>query len=452
MKKIIILLICFYGVCAHAQPFMLDQVVGFVGSKTIKQSDVEFRYLDARRMGYPVHGDMKCEIFEQLLTEKLLMNQAEVDSLIVEPSEVELDLERRLGHMVSPEDQGKLEEYYKKSIYEIKDDFRKLLHDQKLAEKMQREITSDVKITPSEVRSFYNRLPKDSIPLINGQAEIAQIVMYPPYSDEAISEVREKLLEMRRRIVAGETTFRTLAVLHSECPSSQNGGELGFSNRGELDPEFAKTAWALKNPGDISRIVESKNGYHIIQLIAKRGDQVNVRHILITPKPNPEAIATVTGRLDSLARRIRTDELNWNTAALYYSEDENTRFNGGLMINRNERSPLFGSTLFETDELEKADYETVMVKKMKIGEISDPYESRDEKGRVVYKIARLKNLSDAHRANLKLDYSFLSDLALQEKTFKVIREWVNEKIETSYIYIEESFKRCGLSNNNWLKQ
>ena len=451
MKKIIILfLICFYGVCAHAQPYMLDQIVAIVGGKPVKQSDVESAYMTARASGYFSNGDMKCEMFEQLLTQKLMMNQAEVDSLVVEPSEVELDLNRRLDHFLQyyfDGSQEKMEDYFKKSIYEIKDDQRKSLSDEKLAAKMRQEIIKDVKITPSEVRSFYNRLPKDSIPLINGQAEVAQIVMYPPYSDEAISEVREKLLDLRRRIVAGES-FRTMAVLYSEEPdAARSGGDMPFMSKGELDPDFAKAAWALKNKGDVSRIVESKFGFHIIQLIDKRGDQVSCRHILMNPKPNPEAIATVIGRLDSLARRIRSEELKWDVAALYASQDENTRFNGGLMIN-----PRDQSTLFEMDQLEKADFDMIKNKNMKIGEISEPYQSKDEKHRIVYKIIKLKSLSDPHRANLKQDYNFLAEMALNEKMMKVIKEWVDEKIEASYIYIDDSFKRCGLSNNNWVKQ
>ena len=453
MKKVIILLISFYGVCANAQSYILDQVVAQVGSKYIKQSDIEDRYQNLRRQGFSEYGDMKCMIFEQLLTEKLLINQAEVDSLVVEPSEVEMALERNFDHLqrrgFTQED---FEKQYNKSIYEIKDDLRKMFYDQKLAEKMQQKITENIKITPSEVRSFYNRLPKDSIPLINLQVEVAHIVMYPPYSDEAISEVRQKLLDLRKRIIDGDR-FTTLAAVYSEDPSSvQNGGELGFMSKGGdgLDPEFAKAAWALKNKGDVSRIVESKYGYHIIQLIDRRGDQVNCRHILLTPKPNPEAIATVTGRLDTLVRLIRKDSLNWNVAAFRFSHDDKTRYNGGLMINSDSQSPLFQSTLFETTQFEKVDYE--VIKGLKIGEVSDPYESKDEKGRIVYKIVKLKNQTNAHRANLKEDYNFLQELALGEKMNKVIKEWVDEKIENSYIFIEESLKRCGLSNVNWVKQ
>jgi len=445
MKKIIILLISFYGVYVNAQPYMLDQIVAIVGSKPIKQSDVEALYNQSRIKGYLAPGDMKCSIFEELLVQKLMMNQAEVDSLVVEPGEVERELERRMDYFSQfINSQEELERHFKKNIYEIKDDLRKDLHEQILAQKMQQNITENVKITPSEVRSFFNRLPKDSIPLINGQAEVAQIVMYPPYSEEAISEVRQNLLDLRRRIIDGER-FTTLAVLYSECPSSVKGGELGFQSKGELDPEFVKAAWALKNRGDVSRIVESKFGFHIIQLIERRGDQVNCRHILMTPKPNPEAITTVTNRLDTLVQIIRKEEISWNAATFRYSEDEKTRFNGGLMINPNDQS-----TLFEMTQFEKVDYN--VIQKLKVGEISEPYESRDEKNRPVYKVIKLINQTDPHRASLKTDYSFLQDLALNEKMYKVIREWVDEKIETSYIYIDESFKRCGLSNNNWLKQ
>ena len=247
MKNIFVLFICFYCVFANAQPFMLDQIVGIVGSKPIRQSDVENMYLTARMQGVPVRGDMKCSMFEELLTNKLLMNQAEVDSLVVENSEVELDLNRRLDYYIQQiGSQEKLEEYFNKSIFDIKDDLRKSLFEQKMAEKMQQEIIKNVKITPSEVRSFYNRLHRDSIPLIKGQAEVAQIVIYPPYSSEAISEVRQSLLDLRRRVIDG-ANFRTLAAMYSECPSATRGGELGFMSRGELDPEFAKAAWALKN-------------------------------------------------------------------------------------------------------------------------------------------------------------------------------------------------------------
>lgn len=446
MKQTIILFFCLYSAGVYAQSYMIDQVVAIVGSKPVKQSDVESMYLQQRMQGMPVQGDMKCGIFEQLLTQKLLTNQAEVDSLVIEPAEIDRELDRRLSVFIGQAgSQKNLEEYFKKSIYEIKDDMRKSLYEQMLAEKMQGEILKDMKITPSEVRSFYNKLPKDSIPLINGQAEIAQIAMYPPYNEETISELRQKLLDLRKRVLDGEN-FRTLAVLYSEEPgAARTGGEIGFRSKGELDPEYVKAAWALKNRGDVSRIVESKFGYHIIQLMDKRGDQVETRHILMRPKPSPEAIEKVTARLDSVVHLIKTDELDWNTAALFFSQDENTRFNGGLMIN-----PRDQSTLFERDQLEQSDY--VATQNMNIGEISKSYASVDDKSKIVYKVVKIKSLSDPHRANTKDDYSFLQDLARQQKMMTVVNEWVTEKISTSYIYIDESFRRCKLNNNHWLGQ
>ncbi|MDR1667162.1 MAG: peptidylprolyl isomerase [Bacteroidales bacterium] len=438
-------LLCCSGHHLRAQSFIVDRIIAIVGNKPVKQSDVEAMYLNYRMQGMPMSGDMKCNIFEELLTQKLLANQAEVDSLEVDPGRVETSLNRRWEVMVGQAGTEKeLEKYFNKSIYDIKDDLRKSLYEQELSLNMQAEILKDLKVTPSEVKNHFYRLPKDSIPLINGQAEIAQIVIYPPYSDEIISELRQKLLALRKRVINGEN-FRTLAVLYSEEPgSSRTGGEIGFRSKGELDPEYVKAAWMLKNRGDVSRIVESKFGYHIIQLIEKRGDQVNTRHILMTPKPNPEAVEKATQQLDSIAQAIKDEKIDWNAAAFYYSQDENTRFNGGLMIN-----PSDNSTLFELNQLGKTDYE--VIKNMKVGEISAPFESVDEKNKPIFKIVKIKSLSDPHRANLKDDYAFLQQMTHNAKTMSVINKWVNEKIANSYIYIDDQFRRCGLSNKNWLK-
>ncbi|MDR1865398.1 MAG: peptidylprolyl isomerase [Bacteroidales bacterium] len=445
MKKRFVLFLCLYCACGWSQSYVIDQIIAVVGSKPVRQSDVEGRYLQMRIQGVPVVGDMKCSIFEEILTEKLLVNQAEVDSLVVSNSDLETEMTRRLSIFITQAGSEKeVERALNKSLYEIKDDLRKDLYEQMLAQEMQKNILSDIEVTPSEVRSFYNRMSRDSVPLINGQAEIAQIVVYPPYSDEVIGEVRQKLLDLRKRVINGEN-FRTLAVLYSEEPgAARTGGEIGFMSKGELDPEYAKAAWSLKNRGDVSRIVESKFGYHIIQLIEKRGDQVNTRHILMTPKPNPEAVEKATARLDSIAKLIKDEKMDWNTAALYFSQDENTRFNGGVMINPNDMG-----TLFEMDQLEKADY--AVVKDMKPGEISAPFASVDGKHKHVYKIVKLKALSDPHRANLKDDYYYLQNITRNHKTNTVINRWVGEKIETSYIFIDNRFKRCPLNNNLWLK-
>jgi len=446
MKKIIIVLICFCGTYANAQPFIIDQIVGIVGNKPIRQSDVESLYLSFRMQGFPMQGDMKCNMFEHLLTQKLLMNQAEVDSLIVDISQVEMELNRRLDHFINNivGSQERLEEHFNKSILEIREDLRQDIYDEMLAGMMRQEITANVRMTPSEVRSFYDRIPRDEVPLINGQAQVAQIVLHPPYSDEAINEVRQELLEMRRRVISGER-FSVLARMFSECPSAMQGGELGFMSRGQLDPEFARAAWALREVGEVSRIVESKMGFHIIQLEGRRGDQVNVRHILMTPKVNPEATATAIERLDSITRMVRNDDINlsWNEAARFFSHDERTRFNGGLMIN-----PHTFSTRFEMDHFERVDFN--VIQHLNVGEISAPFQSRDENNRIVYKIVKLVDRSDPRRASLSTDFNFLSEMALHEKMDRIIQEWVEEKIESSYIFVDQSFRRCDM-NNNWLR-
>ncbi|MDR2848267.1 MAG: peptidylprolyl isomerase [Bacteroidales bacterium] len=445
LKYLLFLPLCFIALTVQSQAYLIDQVVAIVGNKSIKLSDIEGMYLQYRAQGAPMRDNMKCSIFEELLTQKLLASQAEVDSLTVESSKIESELSRRWGALVGQAgNEQELEKYFKKSVYEIKDDLRKGLYEQLLANNMQEEILKDIKVTPSEVKAYYNKLSKDSIPLINGQVEIAQIVIYPPYSDEVISELRQKLLDLRKRIINGES-FRTLAVLYSEEPgASRTGGEIGFHSKGGFDPEFVKAEWSLKNKGDVSRIVESKFGYHIIQLIEKRGDQINSRHIIMTPKPNKETVEKATQRLDSITTIIKNEKLDWNTAALYFSQDENTKLNGGVLINSADYS-----TLFEMDQLEKKDYE--VIKDLKIGEISAPFESIDDKHKPVFKIVKIKSLSDPHRANMKEDYDYLQQITTNSKMTTIINKWVNEKIETSYIYIDETYGRCGLHNTNWLK-
>ena len=445
MKNLFLIVILFFcsSFVIKSQSFIIDQIVGIVGSKPIKQSDVESYYTQARSMGMPMQGDMKCSLFEDLLTQKLLMNQAEVDSIVVETSELELDLNRRMEHFIRIAGSTEvLENQFNKSIFEIRDDMRSVIRDQMIAQKMQHEITQNIRITPSEVNRFVSRMHRDSVPLINGQVQVAQITIYPPHSEEAISEVRQNLLDMRRRVIDGDR-FNTLAMAYSECGSAMQGGSLGFINKSDVTPEFARAAWALKNPGDISRIVQTRDGFHIIQLQERRGDQVHVRHILITPKPSPEEITTATSRLDSIIHHVRLETIDWNRAAFLYSQDENTRFNGGLMIN-----PATHGTFFDMDQLNRTDF--LAIENLNIGEISEPFVTRDERGRIVYKVVKLINRTDPRRANLRDDYNFLQELALGEKMHKVFNDWVKEKIETSYIFIDESFRRCNLSNN-WLR-
>ncbi|HEY4785479.1 MAG TPA: peptidylprolyl isomerase, partial [Bacteroidales bacterium] len=285
-----------------AQSYVIDQVVGVVGSRVLKQSDVENDALQAKAQGYEPEGDLKCVIFENELRQKLLVNQALLDSLPVSDSQVESELNNRLNNYIAQIGSAeKLEKYFNKTMADIKEDLRKSLREQMLAQAMQSKVVGDIKITPSEVEDYYNKLPKDSLPLINAQVEIAQLAMYPAYAEKNIQEVKDKLLDLRRRIIEDKTDFSALAALYSEDPGSRpKGGEIGFLTKAELDPAYARAAFALSKPGEVSRIVESQFGYHIIQLIERRGDRVNTRHILMTPKPDPEAVKRVKEALDSI--------------------------------------------------------------------------------------------------------------------------------------------------------
>lgn len=424
---------------------MVDQVVAIVGDKIVLQSDVENQVLQFVAQGYKsLGGNIKCEVLEELLAQRLLLTQAELDSLVVGSNQVESELDRRLTYFIRQiGSEKKLEEYYNKSILEIKEDFRPLIHDQLLTQAMQREIVSNLAISPKEVNRFYKNLDPDSIPMINAQYEIQQIVIVPIASEISRAAAREKLLGLRQRIQDGER-FSTLAVLYSEDPgSARKGGELGFRTREELDPEFAKTAFSLKDDA-VSRIVESTFGFHLIQLVAKEGNQANVRHILIKPKVDIEVKVRAMNKLDSISNLIRLDSLTFKAAALKLSEDEQSKFNDGIMVNPNN-----SSTKFELDELPQEMFN--MVQKLKIGEISEPFESVDEKGDIVYKIIKAKRKIEAHKADLKDDYESVEQLALSIKQQELVDKWLDEHKKKTYIHIDESFIDCEFLKKGWIK-
>jgi peptidyl-prolyl cis-trans isomerase SurA len=354
-----------------------------------------------------------------------------------------MELDNRLSYFISmigsPE---ALEEYFGKTILEIKEDMRKSVRDASITRQMQSTITGEVTVTPSEIREYYNDLPRDSIPYIDSKVQLSQITRYPPVDEAAIFEVKQTLLDLRRRILDGEK-FTTLAVLYSEGPSASQGGEIGFMGKGELDPEYAKAAYSLK-AGGVSTIVESSFGYHIIQLIERREERVNTRHILMKPKVKPESIRATTQKLDSIANLVRTDSIEFDLAARIFSQDINTAVNGGIMVN-----PGTNTTAFMDDELQPAEF--IALRDLKVGEITEAFKSEDENGKDVYKIVRLRNRSSPHRANLKEDYMVLQDMALGKKREQVFQQWIDEKIGETYIHIDNSFAGCDFSRKGWVK-
>ena len=425
------------------QSFILDRVVAVVGEFVILQSDIESLKLQNKAQGISLPGDEKCAILENFLSEKLLLNQAKIDSIEISESSVEMELDNRLSYFISmigsPE---ALEEYFGKSILEIKEDMRSAVRDASITRQMQSTITGDVTVTPSEIKEYYNGLSKDSVPYIDSKVELSQIVQYPPVDEDAIFEVKQTLLDLRRRILDGDK-FTTLAVLYSEGPSASKGGEIGFMGKGELDAEYAKAAFSLK-AGGVSTIVESSFGYHIIQLIERREERVNTRHILMKPNVKPEAIRATTRKLDSIANLVRTDSVEFDLAARIYSQDINTAVNGGIMVN-----PATNTTAFSLDELQPAEF--IALRDLKVGEITEAFKSEDENGKEVYKIVRLRNRSSPHRANLKDDYIVLKEMALGMKKMEVFQLWIDEKIEETYVNVDNSFAGCQFSRKGWVK-
>jgi len=434
------LLIIFTGIHLNAQPILVDKITGVVGKNQILYSDVEDQYLQMAAQGVKPMPT-KCEVFEELLSQKLLVNQAAVDSLFVDEAQVELELNDRIKYFVNQiGTEQKLIEYFGKSILEIKEDMRDAIRDQMMMQQMRMEITSNMSVTPQEVRSYYNNLEKDSIPYIDAEVEVNQLIIKPATSDEAIFEVRERLLGLRERIMNGEN-FATLAVLYSEGPSSTRGGDIGWASRADLDPAYTKAAYALKE-GQVSKIVESTFGYHIIQLMEKSEDRIHTRHILMKPKVQFEEKQKAQTRLDSIIRLIRLDTLSFEKAAMYYSDDEDTKKSGGLKVN-----PMTGDTKFQLDQFDTKEY--FVIRDLNVGEISQPFETTDDKGNIVYKAIRLKSKTEPHRANLKQDYELLKQMASQEKQNEIVDRWIEEKIKSTYIRINEPYNECTFRLKGW---
>jgi peptidyl-prolyl cis-trans isomerase SurA len=432
--------------CFSQEEKIIDRIIAVVGSNIILQSDIENQYLQAQAQGYASKGDLRCEILEELLYQKLLLNQANLDSIEVTESQVESALDSRLRMFVGQVgSEEKLEQYFNKSILEIKSDLKDIIRDQMLTQKMQGNITDDIKVTPSEVRGYYRNIPEDSLPLVSAEYQIEQIVKYPVISETEKLEVKERLEGFREQVSSGKKKFSTLAILYSDDKeSAKNGGDLGFVGRTDLVPEFAAAAFSLKEKDEISKVMETQYGYHIIQLIERKGEKVNVRHILISPEPSIEEIVKAGNFLDSISILIRTGKVSFEDAAQKYSEDEKTRNNGGLLINE-----MTGSSKLTSDEIDKIT--NIYIKNIKVGEITKPFEAKDEKGRTIYKIVYVKSLTPPHTSNLTDDYQKIQDMALANKKQTTVDDWINKKLKSTYIHIDESFKTCRFRNMDWIR-
>lgn len=428
----------------NAQDNVVDKIIAVVGNQVVLKSDVEQRFISLKAQGYTSGSvDLKTEIFEDLLIQKLMIAQAAIDSIEVTEQEVEDDLDRKMEMYIQRiGSKEKLEQYFGKSILDMKNDLREPTRNERIKEKMQAEITKDIHITPAEVRDFYNKLNKDSLPTIPGKLEVQQIVRYPQVTDDEKDRIRNRLREFRDMVHEGKS-FSTLAVLYSEDPgSARQGGELGYTPRSSLVPEFANVAFNLKTE-KISKIVETEYGFHIIQFIDRKGERINVRHILLKPKIEQEKRAEATSRLDSIADLIRGEKLKFDEAAFYFSADKDTRNNGGLIVN-----PYTGSSRFEKDNLPPAIAQ--QINNLKLNEISEPFLDVSG-GKDAYKIIKIKSETKSHTANLSDDWSIFENMLTNQKQQDILDKWIKEKQSGTYVHIDDSYKNAKFRFKGWQK-
>jgi len=447
--KFCLTLFCLFlpGVFIANSQVLVESVAAIVGNEVIYLSDLENYISDLRRNGNKTPIDLlTCSVFQEMLVSKLFMDQARIDSITVTDDAVEGDLNMRINDAIrTAGSEEALVAYFKKSMLEIRRDIKKTLLEQQIVGEVQSKISKDVTITPAALKKYYNSIPKDSLPVVPAKFAISIIQVDPPDNEENKAAARQKLLDIRSQILAGKS-FNVLAIMYSEdTESAKNGGEIGYRVRGELEKPYADAAFSLTK-NTVSKIIESKYGFHIIQLIDRKGEMVNTRHILIRPKVKPEQAAMAISKLDSLANLIRKDSMKFETAAIRFSTHKDSRINGGKFVSSNPSSRI---TWFTLEELNPEMY--VKIRDMKVGEISDPFKTVDENNNEVFRIIKLDNVLPAHSANLKDDYQTLFDAALVKERARVFEKWVKNKIGITYIKIADEFKGCDFLQKGWLK-
>ena len=427
----------------------IDEVVWVVGDEAILRSDIEVMRLQAAQENADWGGDPNCRIPEQIAVQKLFINQAAIDSIEVTEAEIAQGVEQQLNawiQMIGSKE--KLEEYRKQSLTEIRSELHDEYKNRELAQRMRRQLVENVTVTPSEVRSYFNKLPADSIPLVPMTVEVQILAIHPRIPIEDINKVKEELREYTERVQSGRTSFATLARLYSEDPgSARQGGEMDYVGRGMLDPNFAQVAFNLTDPKKISKIVESEFGFHIIQLIDKRGDKIKVRHILRKPRVPQSAIDETMLRLDSISADIANGKFSFDEAATFISDDKDTKNNRGIMANPTDDGK-------RTSKFEMKDLPTEVarvVEKLSVGEMSKPFTMVDNRGRTMCVLAKLRNRTEAHKATITEDFPLMSEIVLEKAREKKLREWVQNKIKNTYVRIPEEYKDCDFEYEGWIR-
>lgn len=443
---VLLFVLCTSQIKVYAQDNVIDEVVWIVGDEAILKSDVEEERLNAQYNGVKFEGDPYCVIPEQIAIQKLYLHQAAIDSVEVTDSEVMQQVEWQINNIIRQiGSKEKMEEYFNKTYTQIRETMRESAREKLTVERMQKKLVGDIKITPAEVRKYFKELPQDSVPFIPTQVEVQIITQQPKIPIAEIDDVKKRLREYSDRVTSGDTPFSSLAILYSEDPgSARRGGELGFMGKGELLPEFAAVAFNLNDPKKVSKIVETEYGFHIIQLIEKRGDRINCRHILLKPRVSDKDLQAAMGRLDSVANDIRSNKFTFDQAASVISHDKETRNNNGLMANSRT-----STSKFEMDQLPQEVAKAV--DKLNIGEISKAFTMVNDKGKQVCAVVKLKSRIDGHKATITDDYQNLKELVLSKIRAQKLDQWIKDKQKKTYVRINEGWKKCDFKYPGWVK-
>ncbi|MBL0309067.1 MAG: peptidylprolyl isomerase [Bacteroidetes bacterium] len=449
-SNLLFLFFSLFSLGAAAQASQVDKVIAVVGDNVILYSDMEaqFQQMVAQHPEEKIPEEERCTIFDNLLLDKLFLAQAKLDSITVSPEEVAGELDRRIKYFISVfGSSDKLEEYYGKSILELKDDFKEDIEKQLISDKMKGKAFSGLKVSPAEVKDFFDRIPKDSIPYFNSELELGQLVMFPKVSAEEKQAARKKLEDIRKDILKGDD-FSVKAIQYSEDPGSYlEGGNLGLIERGELVPEFEAVAFRLKE-GEVSQVVETPFGFHLIMVDEKRGNKLKLRHILIKPKINRTDMIALKDRMDSILQQLKTDSVSWRDAVSTFSDDEPSKIIGGLMTNSKtgttyfEKADIDGTLIFEIDRMKVGDYSNVL-------NYSSPEKTGETKQG--FRIIWLKSESEPHKASLETDYSKIQAAAKSEQQQKSLDNWIRLHRARNYIRIDDSMKHCA-QTAKWLSE
>lgn len=447
-KKLWGALLALSPMLGFAQTNIVDEIIWVVGNEPILLSDVEETRISSEAYGQPVDNPY-CTIPEQIAVNKLFVHQAELDSVTVSESDVIRAVDNRISESIQAfGSREALEQMYGRSVSQMRENLKKQYREQMMADEVRQKLTTDVKATPAEVREYFKNVPNDSLPFIPTQVEVQIITSVPEVPRAEVERIENKLREYARRVNSGEADFSTLAKFYSEDGSARNGGELGYMGRNQLVPEFANVAFTLNDPKKVSKIVRSEYGYHIIQLIDKKGDKINVRHILLKPHIDDSEIEKGIARLDSIANDIRANKFTFDAAALALSDDKDTRNNHGLMANVDQQNGTVSSR-FEMQDL-PADVAKV-VDTLSVGQISRAFRMTNDKGQEVCAVVMLKNRIEGHPANMTEDFQTLRDVVVNKRKEEKIEHWIKDKIKTTYVRISPDWRNCNFHYEGWVK-